>query len=98
VSRIAVSILPEAEADIRDSYYWYRERSAIAANGFRVEVLAAIDDLARSARMWPRDESGVHRRVLNRFPYSIQFEVTEAGVTVLALSHHRRLPRYWQGR
>ena len=71
--RFAVSVLPEAEADIREAFLWYRERSPLAADGFRSEVSEAIDDLAESASVWPRDEDSVHRRVLKRFPYTIHY-------------------------
>jgi len=62
VTRFTVSVLPEAEADIREAFLWYRERSLLAADGFRSEVFQAIDDLAETGGVWPRDEDGVHRR------------------------------------
>jgi plasmid stabilization system protein ParE len=64
VTRFTVSVLPEAEADIREAFLWYRERSLLAAEGFRSEVFEAIDDRAETGGVWPRDEDGVHRRVL----------------------------------
>jgi plasmid stabilization system protein ParE len=70
VTRFTVSVLAEAEADIREAFLWYRERSLLAADGFRSEVFEAIDDLAETGGVWPRDEDGVHRRVLKRFPYT----------------------------
>jgi plasmid stabilization system protein ParE len=90
--------LPEAEADIREAFFWYRDRSAIAANGFRIEVLAMIEDLAHSARIWAHDEDGIHRRVMRRFPYTVHYEVMDSLVTVLAVAHHNRLPGYWRNR
>jgi len=33
VTRFTVSVLPEAEADIREAFLWYRERSLLAADG-----------------------------------------------------------------
>jgi hypothetical protein len=46
VTRFAVQILPEAEAEIREGFLWYLERSPVAANAFRTETLVAIDRLA----------------------------------------------------
>jgi plasmid stabilization system protein ParE len=98
VRRFAVSVLPEAEADIREAFLWYRERSSLAGDGFRSEVSEGIDDLAESAGVWPHDEDGVHRRVLKRFPYTIHYELAESVVTVLAVAHHSRRPGFWQDR
>ena len=98
VNRFVVSVLPEAEADIREAFPWYRERSALAANGFRTEVLEAIDELTVRASIWPRDEDGVHHRVMKRFPYTVHYEIADSVVTVFAVAHHRRLPDDWQYR
>jgi len=55
VTRFVVSVLSEAEADIRDAFLWYRERSLLAANGFRTELFDAIDGLTDRAGVWPCD-------------------------------------------
>jgi toxin ParE1/3/4 len=98
VTRFVVSVLPEAEADIREAFLWYRERSPLAANGFRAEVFDALDELTDQASVWPCDENGVHHRVLKRFPCTVYYELADSVVTVLAVAHHRRLPDYWQDR
>jgi plasmid stabilization system protein ParE len=98
VTRFVVSVLPEAEADIREAFLWYRELSLIAAGGFRSEVSDAIDELAERADAWPCDDDGVHYRVLKRFPYTVHYELANAAVTVLAVAHHRRDPSYWRNR
>jgi plasmid stabilization system protein ParE len=51
VTRFRVEILPEAEAEIREAFLWYFERSPIAAEAFRTETLEAIDRLAVDALM-----------------------------------------------
>lgn len=49
MTRFKVRILPEAEAEIGESFLWYFERSPIAADTFRTETLQAIDRLAVDA-------------------------------------------------
>jgi len=51
VIRFAVQVLPEAEAEIREAFLWYFERSPIAADAFRTEALDAIDLLETNALM-----------------------------------------------
>jgi plasmid stabilization system protein ParE len=98
VSRFTVDILPPAEAEIREAFLWYFERSAIAANAFRTEVLAAIDGLSESAETWPVDDDGVRHIVLRHFPYTVHYEILDRRVVVLAVAHQRRRPRYWKNR
>lgn len=98
MTRFEVEILPEAEAEIREAFLWYFERSLIAADAFRTEALHAIDRLGADALMWPEDQDAIRRHILRRFPYTIFFEIQGNIVTVLAVAHQRRMPRYWRER
>jgi len=98
VSRFSVELLPEAEQEFRDAFMWYFERSPIAADAFRSHVLAAIDELAERADMWPADEDGVHFHVLDRFPYTVRYDLNGDVATVLAIAHQHRRPLYWKTR
>lgn len=98
MTRYQLSILPLAEEEIREAYFWYFERSPIAADAFRSEIFAAIDRVAADPTMWPAEEADVHYYVLRRFPYTIHYEFDSSTVTVLAVAHHRRRPGYWTAR
>ena len=96
VTRFTVEILPEAEAEFREAFLWYFERSPIFADGFRTEVLEKIDDLQTDADSWPKNEDGVHFRILKkRFSHTIHYDLVGTSVTVLAIAPQRRKPGYW---
>jgi plasmid stabilization system protein ParE len=96
VSRFVVRAVPEAEHEFREAFFWYFERSPIAADAFRSLVFEAIDGLADRADMWPVDEDGFHFCVLTRFPYTIWYDVAGTTVSVLAVAHQHRRPNYWK--
>jgi plasmid stabilization system protein ParE len=98
VSRFDVSVLPDAEEEIREAFLWYFERSAIAADAFRSIVFEAIDELADRADMWPVNSDGFRYYVLTRFPYTIWYDVQGSMVTVVAVAHQHRRPGYWRQR
>jgi plasmid stabilization system protein ParE len=98
VTRFAVEVLPPAEAEIREAFLWYFERSPLAADAFRSEALEAIDALAESADMWAEDEDGVRHYVLRHFPYTVHYVLDGEIATVLAVAHQRRMPGYWRQR
>ncbi|HSX92909.1 MAG TPA: type II toxin-antitoxin system RelE/ParE family toxin [Hydrogenophaga sp.] len=98
MTRFCIAILPEAEAEFREAFHWYFQRSPLAADAFRVEVFDRIDALARDADTWPQDDNGIHFRMLSRFPYTVYYDLQGTTATVLAIAHQRRSPRYWQGR
>ena len=96
--RFDVELLPEAEAEMREAFMWYFERSPIAADAFRIEAIDAIDRLEADAAAWPEDEDGIRRYILRHFPYTVFYEIRGQAVTVLAIAHQRRRPGYWQTR
>jgi plasmid stabilization system protein ParE len=98
VTRYKVSILPPAEAEIREAFAYYLERSPIAADAYRTEVFDSIDRLATNAEIWPRDEEGFHYYHLRHFPFTIHYELDGELVTVMAVAHQRRRPKYWRPR
>jgi plasmid stabilization system protein ParE len=49
VTRFSVEILPQADAEVREAFLWYFERSPLAADAFRTEVVDAIDGLTQLA-------------------------------------------------
>ncbi len=98
MTRFSIAILPEAEAEFREAFLWYFERSPLAANAFRTVVFDKIDALATDADSWPKDENDIHFRVLNRFPYTLHYDLHGTVVTILAVAHQRRIPGYWRSR
>ena len=98
MSKFQVAVLPEAEQEFREAFLWYFERSPLAADAFREEVFDAIDGLTEDADLWPSDEDGFGFYVLTRFPYTVRFELDAEVATVMAISHHRRRPKYWRER
>lgn len=95
MSGYLVALAPAAEVDIREAFTWYRERNALIADAFRVEVFDAIDRIGEAPLGRTADAGGLRKRVLHRFPYSVIYEVHADTVTVLAVAHHRRRPGYW---
>lgn len=93
-----VGLLPEAEAEVREAFFWYFERSPLAADAFRTELFDALDSLATNAAMWAEDEDGFRSHVLRRFPYTVWYELVAQTVNVFAVAHQRRRPGYWQVR
>lgn len=98
MSAFNIEVLPEAEAEAREAFLWYFDRSPIAADAFRTELFDAIDGLIMTATDWPQDDDGIRRYHLRHFPYTVMYEVIGLQITVLAIAHQRRRPGYWQDR
>ena len=98
MTRHQVEVLDEAAQEFQDAFHWYFKRSPMAAQSFREEVFAAIDALAENAALWPKDATELHFRVLDRFPYTLHYELSGSLATVVAIAHQHRRPGYWRAR
>ncbi|MEO6992446.1 MAG: type II toxin-antitoxin system RelE/ParE family toxin [Lacunisphaera sp.] len=71
IQRLVVA--PQAEADLRDAFIWYEQRSAGLGRDFLERVEAAFELLSRSPQLF-RSRHGPYRLApTQRFPYSIYF-------------------------
>lgn len=98
MSAARVEFTPEALREIDDAFEWYFARSIQAAEAFVAEATRALTLVASSPAIWPDFESGTHRYVLRKFPYSVIYRELKDGIEVIALAHHKRRPSYWRGR
>jgi plasmid stabilization system protein ParE len=98
VNGARVEFFPEALREIDDAFDWYLERSPRAAESFLRDIDLAVVLIANAPKVWPRSEAGTRRYVLGQFPYNIIYREIEAGIQIVAVAHHKRQPRYWQGR
>ena len=90
MKRLQVVFLPLAEREIFDAYEWYRSKSEVATLRFRSELLDVVGRLAESALAYAADESGLRKRRLKGFPYTVRFRANESRVEIASVVHHRR--------
>jgi len=79
---------------------WLEARQRGLGRAFVVAVGAAVD----SAAQWPNagqqvtegsSGSAVRRVRVGRFPYYVAYITSDDKLTVIAVAHQRRRPRYW---
>ncbi len=89
---------PEAEREVVAHEQWYRERSEVAAQGFLLELDAALRAVAESPARWPVHARGERRYVLPRYPFSLLYRVRNDMVFIAAVAHQSRRVGYWRNR
>lgn len=93
-----VRILATAEQEIMDAVVFYELQVCGLGGRFLGILENAISDIAESPGQYPVIGSGIHRRMLHRFPYGILYRIDPGEVVVLAVAHLHRRPCYWEGR
>jgi plasmid stabilization system protein ParE len=93
-----IIIQTEAEADIRDVYYYYEECS----NGLGADFLLSLDALfsliKREPEIFQKIYKNVHRGLIRRFPYGVYYIIDNNIINIIAVMHCKRNPHKWQKR
>ena len=93
-----VEFHPEASAEFQAASAYYEKEVPGLGEAFISEVERVAELIgAHPAIENPIDE--IFRRVvLVRFPFSVIYCAESEKLLIVAVSHQRRKPRYWQGR
>lgn len=94
---VSLILTEKAEDELDDAYHWYEEQEP----GLGKEFVRCIDAKIASINRHPLhhpivQNDNVRRAIVNRFPFSIYFEIEEELITVFAILHQRRSPDYWK--
>jgi plasmid stabilization system protein ParE len=93
-----IAFHPEAAAEVKAAFTWYRARSVRAAVSFLKALEEALGAIAASPERWPLFAQGYRRNLLRRFPYAVVYRQISGGIEVMAVAHGRRRPGYWRSR
>jgi len=89
---------PEVTSDIKGSYLWYEDKLQGLGNRFLNELEDGYTAIQNFPDTWANFQYGFKRYILNKFPFSILYKVTEEKIVVVAVMHNSRRPNYWLGR
>jgi hypothetical protein len=95
---VNVRFLTIAQQEIDDAVVWFDQR----VGGKGIEFLDELDRVVRLVKAYPfisvEIEPEIRRSLFARFPYALIYGVEAETIVVIAVSHVRRLPRYWVDR
>ena len=93
-----VRVRPSAAADLEEIRDWYEAQRA----GLSDEFLEAIDNCLESIARHPLANAiaikDTRQALVQRFPYSVFYQVTEDAIFIRAVFHNSRKPARWRRR
>ncbi|MGY3448608.1 type II toxin-antitoxin system RelE/ParE family toxin [Bradyrhizobium sp. USDA 4353] len=95
---MTVRFVEIAEIELDQAIQWYGAQAPGLDNAFLLEVLSAVDRIARFPEAWHPIGEGIHRCRLSRFPYGLIYTLDGDDILVLAVAHLHRRPDYWRDR
>jgi hypothetical protein len=89
-----------AVAEIDREVDYYESHQAGLGAELEDEIDAALSLIAQFPEAAPQWRECKDRRVavLDRFPFTLPYQITEDDIVILALAHTRRRPDYWSRR
>jgi toxin ParE1/3/4 len=89
---------PLAWQELEEADSWYLSHSYEVSLDFLNELYAAVEDIVRAPRRWPKYLHGTRRFVMQRFPFSVVYLDDSELITIIAVAHGKRKPGYWKDR
>lgn len=93
-----VRFLALAQKELDDAVSWYNEQAKELGKEFLDELDRAIRRSAAFPLSNSEIEPGLRRCLLARFPYGLIYGLEDDAMTVVAVAHLHREPRYWSDR
>ncbi len=89
--------LSPALQEIDDAASYYEEQAVGLGADFVRELDAAIDRILRFPQAWAQLQGGYRFCSLQRFPYSVVYEIEDAqNILILSVFHQHRKPLSWR--
>jgi plasmid stabilization system protein ParE len=87
----------EAQTEFDEAIDWYEQQAELGLEFLDcvADTLTRIQTMPESCEMVFED---VRRAVVQRFPYSVFYQVERQQIVVLAVFHSKRDPKIWQAR
>ncbi len=90
--------LPEVDEEFREAVRYYENEAPGVGLRFVAEVRRGVTFITENPYGAAAIGSGIRRKVLNHFPYSLLYTVEPELILIVSVAHLKRRPRYWRGR
>lgn len=98
MTRLPLSVNPQAEEEARKAAGWYENESQGLGTAFLELLEQTLTAIAENPLRFPLVYRDTRRALLKRFPYGVFFRVPSNGIRVLSIIHLSRDPGRWQRR
>jgi plasmid stabilization system protein ParE len=95
---INTRFLPAAEAEFLQEIEHYSKAREGLGIRFQLSVMATISKAVANPRGGAPHGKETRRRLVNGFPFSVVYRVSDGQLLIVAVAHHRRKPDYWAQR
>ena len=92
------SFHPSAETELNEAIDYYNKCQDGLGLEFAKEAYSSIQNILAFPQAWTPLSENTRRCLINRFPYSIIYQVADNQIFIIALMQLNRRPEYWKKR
>lgn len=93
-----ISFLDPAQSEFDRAIDYYDERRSGLGLEFAEEVDQALGRINNYPEAWSPLSPRIRRCLVNRFPYSVIYEVRSEVIIIVAIQNHHQKPEGWRTR
>ena len=95
---LPVRLTSAAVQDLALAERWYLNAAPHVLTSFEHEIDRALRLISERPELYQTVESTVRRALVQKFPFSVFYQILPEWIEVIAVVHHSRDPRTWQRR
>jgi len=89
---------PEAGLELTQATEFYQSKEQNLGIEFLEDVYSAITRILEFPKSFPVFSANTRRRLVNRFPFAIIYQIRDNEIFILAITHLSPRPGYWKER
>lgn len=93
-----ITFLDAAQTELDDAIEYNDQQRAGLGLDFSDEVEQPVDRIRHHPEAWSPLSSRVRRCLVNRFPYSVIYQLRSEIIIIVAIQHHHQKPAGWRSR
>ncbi len=90
-----VKFAEAASAEFRDSVEWYELKVDGLGLRFTEEIDSTIERIKLNPELYPKAVENIRRIQVNRFPFSLFYQIEDDVLVILRIFHNKRKPIDW---
>lgn len=87
-----------AEVEINEAAEYYSNSRPGLGKEFLDEIDRSVAEIRINPNQFPLVSAAARKKLVNRFPFTIYFRVTNNEIRIVAIAHQSREPFYWKDR
>ena len=95
---LKIKIHEYASNEFDEAIQWYELQVVGLGQRFKNSVIKQFNSVRENPSWYPQESKDIYKAYIPKFPYKILYTFNTQEITIWAVCHLHRKPRYWKSR